>query len=57
MAHCTWRLIERTYDVFRERLAPPQMAWALLIGVLPHARERAAHLTDTDRLSIADLES
>ena len=50
-------LREQMYDHLREELTPPQMARALLIGVLPHARDRAAHLTDTSRLSIADLES
>ena len=50
-------LREQMYEHLRESLTPPQMARALLIGVLPHARERAAHLTDTSRLSIADLES
>ncbi|MDG4796179.1 hypothetical protein [Micromonospora sp. WMMD1082] len=50
-------LREQLHTQLLADLTPAQMAVALVIGLQPHAAERAAHLTDLDRLSTADLES
>ncbi|MBM0275139.1 hypothetical protein [Micromonospora tarensis] len=50
-------LREQMYADLRDSLTPPQLARALVIGLHPHADERARALLDTDHLSTEHLES